>query len=166
MLFLLWFPDEDVLNVRAFNSIGQQFAVFAEKKGNCGEERVNTDNKKHTHKNQNNKMLNNFEILCQQTSLNRLCHTFDANEWLQWQWQWWCVCWFCFLSILLFILFISPIDWPAHSLPDSTAYEWVWVSVTHISSNVRKKRQSNFNLIHAKSTGEQQWFVFHWLVFC
>lgn len=57
-----------------------KFTVFAEKKGNCDDKRVNADNKKHNHKNNNNKTLNNFEILCQQTWLNRLCHTFDAKR--------------------------------------------------------------------------------------
>lgn len=78
--FLSWFPVEFVVRFLQ-RANGQQysrtkFTVFAEKKGNCDVERVNTDNKKYT----TIKTLNNFEILCQQTWLNRLCHTFDANR--------------------------------------------------------------------------------------
>lgn len=83
--FSFYFSSEELVNAiqcSAQHKISTQYS--RKRKETANVERVNTDNKKHNHKNNNNKTLNNFEILCQQTWLNRQCHTFDANEWLQW----------------------------------------------------------------------------------
>ena len=131
--------------------------AFAEKKGNCNAERVNTD--KHNHKNNNNKTLNNFEILCQQTWLNRLCHTFDANEWLQWQWRCVCIVHFIEVQIAFYWLLTSVrarlVSWLAGWLASwiACAFEWavcVSVVLSHFSFlRMRKKRRS--------ATRERRW---------
>lgn len=74
----LWLDDHVVDAI--FSTLNS--SIFAEKKRNYKQRKSEYwDNKKHSHKNNNTKTLNNFEILCQQTWLESpSCHTFIANE--------------------------------------------------------------------------------------
>lgn len=152
-----------LVNSMFFAAQNPTHSVFAEKKGNCNVERV----KKHNHKNNNNKTLNNFEILCQQTWLNRLCHTFDANEWLQWQWR--CVCIVHFIEVQIALnrfgrsLARSRACWLAGWL---TKCMRIRMSCEYVFAHFSFLRMRKKRLSAERATAGEQWFVFHWLVIC